>query len=262
MSVTEPKRFLQQKTTLDDLIAASNEFRYELRAVRKTTSPANGWYPYDTLSNLVHLDQLLQGDYRSFDFLTGELPVADIGAADGEFAFLLSRFGFQVDVFDNAPTNHNGLEGVRILSKHFAPNMKITDTDLDRHPISDALPSNQKYGLAIFLGILYHLKNPFLAMEQLAEVCHRCIISTRVTRLAPDRARDISDLSLAYLVDDFELNSDPTNFWIFTETGLGRLFARSGWKVVSSINVGDVSSSDPVSMNHDERIFALLERNT
>lgn len=257
--MAESTRFSQSTTTLDDLIAASDEFRSELRAVREATSPVVRWYPYDTLSNLVHLDQLLRGEYRSFDFLTGNLPVADIGAADGEFAFLLSRFGFHVDVFDHAPTNHNGLEGVRTLAKYFAPNMKITDVDLDRHPISDVLPSGQKYGLAIFLGILYHLKNPFLAMEQLAQICQRCIISTRVTRFAPDRARDISDLSLAYLVDDFELNGDPTNFWIFTETGLSRLFARSGWKVVSAVSVGDISSSDPVSMNHDERIFALLE---
>jgi len=245
--------------TLDDLIMVAPRFRAELDAARSKKSPKNGWYLYDSLNNLVHLDQLLKGEYRSITQLAGDATILDIGAADGELAVLLSRMGFVVDVIDHAPTNHNGLEGARILAELFTPQMRIMDINIDRYHIADALKSSQRFGLALFLGILYHLKNPYLAMEQLAGLTKYCIVSTRVARLAPDRTRDISDLPIAYLVDRYELNRDPTNFWIFTRSGLERLFARTGWRVVSSISVGDTRSSDPVSMDHDERVFALLE---
>jgi len=244
---------------LDDLIDAAKELRSDLEAIRRAESPPSGWYPYDSLNNLYHLDRLLEGEHRSITRLSGGLPIADIGAADGEMSFLLDRHGFEVDIIDNAPTNQNGLEGARLLARKLDADVRIIDTNIDRSIDGGLGGEGREYGLAIFLGILYHLKNPFLAMEQLAAKCRRCLVSTRITRLAPDRNREISDMSLAYLVDRTELNGDPTNFWIFTEVGLRRLFSRTGWRVVNAITVGDTKASDPISMDHDERFFALLE---
>lgn len=244
---------------LDDLIDAAKDLRLDMKAIRRAESPPSGWYPYDSLSNLQHLDRLLEGEHRSITRLSGGLPIADIGAADGEMSFLLDRLGFEVDIIDYSPTNANGLEGARLLAKRLGAEVRVIDTNIDRLIDGGFGGEGREYGLALFLGILYHLKNPFLAMEQLATNCRRCLISTRITRLAPDRIREISDLSLAYLVDRTELNSDPTNFWIFTEVGLRRLFSRTGWRVVSAIAVGDTKASDPISMDHDERFFALLE---
>src|SRR6185437_3180823 len=56
-----------------------------------------------------------------------------------------------------------------------------------------------KYDLIFFLGILYHLKNPFYALESLAKVTRHMLISTRVAKLSP-AGRSMRDLPVAYLL--------------------------------------------------------------
>lgn len=68
----------------------------------------------------------------------------------------------------------------------------------------------------------------------------------------------IDDLPVAYLLGPTGCNHDPTNFWIFPETGLRRLFERTGWNVVAWKSVGD-PESHPADMAHDQRAFCLLE---
>ena len=120
-----------------------------------------------------------------------------------------------------------------------------------------------EYDVALFLGILYHLKNPYYAMEQLARRVRRVFMSTRV--MAFDRpvdepgALDISAKPLAYLVGPAEANNDATNYWMFTETGLKRLLDRCGWNILQYKTAGAVGRSDPWSQDGDERAFLLLE---
>src|SRR5207248_2656499 len=99
------------------------------------------------------------------------------------------------------------------------------------------------FGLIFFLGILYHLKNPYFALEQLAKRTTHCLISTRVVQYLPDRRTRVSGGALAYLVDERECNDDPTNFWMFTEKGLRRILARTGWDVLDLITVGNTRRS-------------------
>jgi tRNA (mo5U34)-methyltransferase len=244
-----------KEVTIDVLLDAVDSFRQRLSQVRNQVQPEDGWYQYDSMSNIWILSQFLSNDNRSISRLAAQKSIADFGAADGDTAFLLSSFGFKVDIVDYAETNHNGLEGARLLKTHLGLDVGIHDVNLDR----GFWAPDSEYGLVLFLGILYHLQNPFAAMANLAEISDHCIVSTRITRLAQDQQRDISDIPAAYLVDEFEMNNDPTNYWIFTEAGLLRLFDRTGWRVKDTLKLGDLVASDPISMDHDERFFALLE---
>jgi hypothetical protein len=120
------------------------------------------------------------------------------------------------------------------------------------------LPSSH-YELVFFLGILYHLKNPFYVLEKLARSAKHLLVSTRVFRQVPD-GLSVDGRSLSYLVSaDESENGDATNYWIFTRFALLRLFDRTGWEVLDFITVGDQDRSDPHSAAHDERAFALLK---
>lgn len=216
------------------------------------------WYPYGTLSNLEWLDRLLQGEQRELDGLFGTGPIADIGAADGDIAFLLDSTGHEVDIVDFPPTNYNGCRGAHALKAALGARVGILETDLDRR---FELP-RASYSFAFFMGILYHLKNPYGAMEALAKHAKHAIVSTRIARYSarPEVASrvELAKLPLAYLLGPDECNNDATNFWIFSEAGLRRLFDRTGWDVLSWITVGDTVQSDPASLDHDERAFCLL----
>lgn len=213
------------------------------------------WYPYGTLNNLLHLDTLLTGSNRDLATLIGSLPVADVGAADGDMAFLLETLGCDVDVVDYGPTNYNTLRGARLLKTARNSNVGIHEMNLDAY---FDWPRAQ-YGLVLFMGILYHLKNPFYVMESLAKVTRYAIISTRIAQYSPDLKTNISALPVGYLLHASEANNDATNFWIFSDAGLRRIIDRTGWKILDYMKAGNTEKSDPASAGGDERAFVLLE---
>jgi hypothetical protein len=198
---------------------------------------------------------MLHGEHRDLGRLASGLPVADIGAADGDLAFALEdQFGWQVDIIDTAATNMNGLQAARALRDHLGSNVMIADIDLD----SQFRLPRERYGLVFFLGILYHLQNPYYALRELGRHADHCLLSTRVARFAGLDRTQIATLPVAYLVAPAETNNDASNYWMFSPAGLERIVARAGWNVLERYNVGDVVASDPSSPEHDERMFMLL----
>ena len=227
-------------------------FNKELDIKKKEISDNLPWYPYGSLSNFVHLREIF--NKRPIDSLVADhLKILDIGAADGDLSFFLESLGYKLDIIDNGPTNFNQLKGARLLKEKLQSSVGIYEIDLD----SQFRTPGEQYDLVFFLGILYHLKNPFYILESLSRIARYLVLSTRVAQFSPD-GTSISKLPLAYLLDPHESNNDPTNYWIFSDTGLRRLFDRSGWDVLEIMTVGDKTASNPCDQNHDERAFALL----
>jgi tRNA (mo5U34)-methyltransferase len=179
--------------------------------------------------------------------------IADIGAADGDFAFFLENQGLSVDVIDNEATNFNRLLGVRLLKDAINSSVTIQSVDLDSQ---FDLPS-KKYDVIFLLGTLYHLKNPFLVLEKLAQITRYCFASTRIARQTTD-GHLLAPYPVAYLLGPQECNNDYTNYWIFTDEGLKRLIDRTGWSLLSQVNIGDTTNSTPADQDRDERAFVLL----
>jgi tRNA (mo5U34)-methyltransferase len=242
---------------ISDLQARALDFRGELTTAKRAAAVESFWYPYNSMDNFTILGELLTGEHRHL-LDPGTSPViADVGAADGDVAFLLNSLGCEVDVVDHAPTNFNGLVGARLLAHQLNSTARVVDIDLDQ-PFT--LP-RERYDVVLFLGVLYHLKNPFNALESLARYTRYCILSTKISKFSADRTTCIDDIPMAYLLGPAECNNDPTNFWIFSEAGLHRLFERTRWNVVAWKSVGD-PESDPADMAHDQRAFCLLENAT
>jgi hypothetical protein len=240
--------------TIEDLMATVPSFAAELRETKLSLAPEEFWYPYDTLANVGILSLLLPEGFRDLTALVDGGPIADIGGADGDLAFLLESAGFRMELIDHGPTNFNGLRGARLVGEARQSKVQIEDVDLDAQ---FRLPGSS-YGLVLFLGILYHLQNPFYVLKQLAEVSRNCVLSTRIARATTDGTVPLELAPVAYLVDPFETNNDPTNYWIFSEFGLRRLLERTGWDVMALSRFGDTAASDPSSAEHDERAFCVL----
>jgi len=237
-------------THIRELAERGLRLQQELREFKSRTAvPDYGWYPYESLTGVPVVTGVMGG--LPAEALRG--PVADLGCGDGDWSILLAQGGAEVDAVDHRESNFNQMRGVEILRRAYAPAVAPIDLDLDG-PFH--LP-RRDYSLILFLGTLYHLKNPYYVLETLAAAGDWCVVSTRIAQCSPRGVR-IEEEPVAYLLDRREANNDPTNFWIFSHAGLVRLLQRAGWMVAASQRVGCTTDSDPVRADTDERIFLLL----
>ena len=238
-----------------ELVERGFAFKQSLDATKAAVAPGFAWYPYDSISNLVHLDTLLTGARRELLELIGPGGrILDLCCADGELAFFFESLGCPVDAVDHPIGNYNSMEGVTALARELGSAAVISQVDLNQ-PFM--LPKN-RYAAIFFFGALYHVKNPFQVMETLARHTRYCFLSTRVANTLPGGAR-IDAEPVAYLAGRDEVNDDDSNYWIFSRAGLERLLARTHWTVLDIATVGATAYSDPVHPDRDERAFVLAE---
>lgn len=229
-------------------------FIERLRSLKAEHEPDGfTWYGYDTMANVWHIEKLLDGKFHELLQQT-EGPVADIGVADGDLGYFLESLGRDVHLYDWPATNWNGMRGVRRLRELLDSKASVAEVDLDSQ---FELP-RERYGLVVFLGILYHLKNPMFVLEALSGRAKHLLLSTRIAAKTASGGFDMQDLPLAYLVDPSECNNDSTNYWIFSKKGLERLLSRSGWVIERWMTVGCTEDSEPARMDRDERAFVLV----
>jgi 2-polyprenyl-3-methyl-5-hydroxy-6-metoxy-1,4-benzoquinol methylase len=253
-----PLAAAQANRTMDirEIAERSAAFRSWLDGIKSgIASRGFTWYPYDSFGNFFHMDRLLTGERRRLLDLIGEETVLDIGCADGDVAFFFESLGCRVRAVDFPSTNFNGMQGIRELKAALNSTVEIHPVDLDSH----FTLLNHRYGLVLFLGVLYHLKNPFHVLETLANHARYCVLSTRVARFAPDRTTPLHRVPVAYLLNESEANNDATNYWIFSEAGLRRLVERTKWTICDYMTIGNTSTSEPVHAEGDERAFCLLK---
>jgi SAM-dependent methyltransferase len=230
-------------------------FRQRLADVKARLGEAEfAWYCYDTLSAFDHLDRLLTGEHRFLLELAEDSPILDLGCQDGDLSFFFESLGCEVHAADLPDWNYNQMRGVARLREALDSRIHVHQIDLDTQ---FALPE-ETFGLALFFGVLYHLKNPFQALEILSSRVRYCLLSTRIAQVTPGSGTRIQDQPVAYLLSPGETNNDVSNYWILSEAGLRRLVQRSGWRIVEFMTAGCATDSDPVSGDRDERAFCLL----
>jgi tRNA (mo5U34)-methyltransferase len=227
-------------------------------------APMEFWYPYQSMGNFEHLDLLLTGVNRNLFRDITTKRAAEIGAADGDMSFFFEREGWDMTIIDNPPTNWNGLKGARLFKESTGSSVKIVEMDLNSQ-----FALEDRYDIVFFLGILYHLRNPFYALEELSRSTRYAFLSTRIMQWSgplesggekPEKPpRLLEDLPVAYLLGPAECNNDSTNYWIFSDAGLKRILDRTQWNIRDYCIVGDTNEADPFTNEHDARAFCLVE---
>jgi tRNA (mo5U34)-methyltransferase len=132
--------------------------------------------------------------------------VLDIGAWDGFFSFEAERRGaarvVAADYYSWHGTGWGTKEGFRIARQ--ALNSRVEDVDID---VMDLSPERVgTFDVVLFLGVLYHLKHPLLALARVASVCRDLLILETVVDL-----EGIDRAAIAFYPER-ELNNDPTNW--------------------------------------------------
>ncbi len=84
-----------------------------------------------------------------------------------------------------------------------------------------------RFDVTLFLGVLYHVRHPLLALERLASITNWLAV------IETEALADHSS-SCIFLSGD-ELNRDPTNWWIPTEAALKEMCLAAGFSRVDII---------------------------
>jgi tRNA (mo5U34)-methyltransferase len=133
--------------------------------------------------------------------------VLDIGAWDGFFAFEAERRGAARVVASDWYSWHGpgwgtkaGFELARSILRS-----RVTDVDID---VMDLSPERVgTFDVVLFLGVLYHLPHPLLALERIASVTRGLLILETVVDLV-----GLTRPAMAFYPER-QLNDDPTNWW-------------------------------------------------
>lgn len=142
--------------------------------------------------------------------LTGK-TVLDIGAWDGFFSFEAERRGAARVVAADYYSWHGtgwgtgqGKAGFELARTTLASH--VEDIDVDVMALSPETVGGS-FDVVLFLGVLYHLRDPLRALERVASVTgDLLILETVVDMLGLTRPA-------AAFYPDRELNNDPTNWW-------------------------------------------------
>lgn len=158
------------------------------------------------------------------------LTVLDVGAWDGFYSFEAEHRGARrvlaTDHFCWSGEGWGTKAGFDLART--ALRSKVEDKDVD---VLDLSPERiGVWDVVLFLGVLYHMRHPLLALERVASVTgQRLILETQVDMLWTSRP------ALAFYADA-ELDHDPTNWFGPNVSAVLAMLAVAGFRRVTVVS--------------------------
>lgn len=195
---------------------------------------SHGWHHQIDLGDGI----VTPGHDKSADKLTAlQLPalqgksVLDVGAWDGYFSFAAERLGatrvVALDSYAWGGAPWGSQEPFRLARSALGSNVEDVHCE-----VTDVSPETVggTFDIVLFLGVLYHMRHPMLALERVAGVTGETLV-----------VETLSDLSLtrrpaaAYYPAD-SMDNDATNWWGPNEAALTGMLSDLGFSRIETIN--------------------------
>lgn len=218
----------------------------ELEARIKELGP---WFHNLDLRGIRTAPEHFLGDYPSFkwqgfrhlvpDDLRG-MTVLDIGCNAGFYSLELKRRGAdRVVAIDSDP---------RYLAQaRLAAEVAGADIEFQQMSVYDVAGLGRRFDLVLFLGVLYHLRHPLLALDLLHEhvVGDRLLFQSMLRGSAEvfEPAEDYPFAETAMFErEDFprmafvehRYAGDPTNWWVPNQAGMEAMLRSAGFEIADS----------------------------
>jgi tRNA (mo5U34)-methyltransferase len=200
------------------------------------------------------------------DNCTG-IRVLDIGARDGYFSFELERRGADVVAIDYMDPAETGFPVAREL---LGSNVEyVVDNVYRLSP-----ERHGEFDLVLFLGVLYHLRDPLLALDRIWDVCRdggQVAVETQLldnALLRPDGSfttlnGEIAEVALAQFYPGDVLNGDASNYWSPNSACMRGLLEEAGFETTDEVVLGMRGVFQArKAMRHHQAFHRALEKST
>jgi tRNA (mo5U34)-methyltransferase len=213
------------------LIAAHPHWYHQIEVAPGVVTP--GVNDSQMILDALQLPESLEG-----------VRVLDIGARDGFFSFECERRGAaEVVAIDYLTPEETGFPIARELVG--------SEVELRQANVYDLNPEEfGTFDLVLFLGVLYHLRDPMLALDAISDVATgKLILETQAIDdallVAPGEFKRLVDISpelesipLMQFYPGDSLNNDPTNVWAPNQAALRAMLGESGFAVDHELRIG------------------------
>jgi len=168
--------------------------------------------------------------------------VLDIGAWDGFFSYEAERRGAKrvlaTDHFCWSGPGWGTRDGFDFIHSVLESHVESQDVD-----VVDLDPSLMgQFDMVLFLGVLYHVKDPYRCLEVAARMTSDHLVIETVTALAHE------ELPAMRLYKPGELGNDPTNFWAPNVPALEVMLRTFGFSRIEAIP-SPVSPENPLKQS-------------
>ncbi|HEY2461828.1 MAG TPA: DUF1698 domain-containing protein [Candidatus Acidoferrum sp.] len=207
-----------------------NECRAELA---RTEVPRIRWFHSISLGNGVvtpgAYDTSLVLDRIAMPANLSKLSVLDIGAWDGYFSFEAERRGaarvLAMDGYVWLNKTWDSKAGFELARTVLGS--KVEDLNFD---VMDVAPENVgTFDVVLFLGVLYHLRHPLLALERIRSITTKLLIVETAVDL-PHIQRPA-----AAFYPGSEANADETNWWAPNESCCIAMLKSAGFRNIKTV---------------------------
>ncbi len=220
---------------------------YSREQIERRVSELGKWFHNIDLKGVQTAPDHFLGDYPAFKWrgFAGAIPadlrgktVLDIGCNGGFYSLEMKRRG--ADCVVGIDSDEEYLRQAR-----FAAEVCGLEIDFRCISVYDVARLGRRFDIVLFMGVLYHLRYPMLALDLLHDhVCGDLLVfqsllrgSTEVYRLDPDypfsetAVFDEPGFPRLHFIED-RYAGDPTNWWIPNLACAEAMLRSSGFHIV------------------------------
>ncbi|HEU5033487.1 MAG TPA: TIGR04290 family methyltransferase [Mycobacteriales bacterium] len=163
----------------------------------------------------------------------------DIGCNAGFYSFELAQRGAHVLAVDH---DEHYLEQARWAREQLGLSHRV---ELRQLGVYDLARLDEQFDLVLFMGVLYHLRYPLLALDLVAERVSGRLVFQTLTLPGEEHVDPPEDLSLderhrlldpgwpAMAFVENRMAGDPTNWWLANASGVEAMLRSAGLRVTA-----------------------------
>jgi tRNA (mo5U34)-methyltransferase len=206
------------------------------------------WFHNIDLNGVKTAPDHFLGDYPNFKYqnFSKALPedlhgksVLDVGCNAGFYSIEMKKRGAERVVGIDSDERY-------LAQARFAAETLGFDIEFRNMSVYEVAELGEKFDVVIFMGVLYHLRHPLLALDLLQENVVGDILvfqsmqrgSNVVEPLKPDYPFSETDIFLSpdfpqmYFIEQ-RYSQDPTNWWIPNRAGAEAMLRSAGFKITA-----------------------------